>query len=509
MTEISESSFDQAQYYAAYKQIRNRFRKFDSVELVGSCIDYLYSPVNDQIQELQKLPWLVLLLVKWILIDDEFGAPRKKSLSKAEFYKLLQMVRDLGAVARLPSQFDHHTLFLRSMAYQQFLYQREFSITHFARQRILFSELPDNSLISSNFKKLTGLDIVTFLDLSLVVLVWFVLKRNKALPLNWFGNVTPPYSASEVDCFLKSVSLPLLDFRRLLRRRDNRLRSAQEYYEQTPFLEFPLIQTNRQFLCFYPNVLFRCLEHFVYDRLKMWDAQQFMAKFGPMFEAYVENTVRYSGLPYIAENQLKKELNAGGNLVDFIISDEDANILVDAKAVEMSYQGKVSHLAEVVKDKTKVSVLKAIRQAHDVLKQLEHYRSDHPMLKRRSRNYLIVVTFKELYLGNGRTFYEAVAKNAIDEIYDDYSGYPIILPEDMYFLTIEDFDLFAELIATGTIGLKEGIERAKQSDSNPKTKKFDFWLHVANWKSGSIIPSFLQAESDKMFERLQNVVKDR
>jgi len=241
----------------------------------------------------------------------------------------------------------------------------------------------------------------------------------------------------------------------------------------------------------------------------MWDAQQFMAKFGPMFERYVENTIKYSGLPYISEKELRKELNTGGNLVDFIIFDQDANIFVDAKAVEMSYQGKFSHLSEVIKDKTRISVLKAIRQAHDVLRQLQHHKSHHPLLKQQTNNYLIVVTFKELYLGNGRTFYEAVARSAIHEIYENYSGCPTIRPENMYFVTIEDFDVFAELIITGKIGLQEGLEKAKKSDADPKTKKFDFWLHLVSWGGNNIIPSFLRVESDQMFDRLQNIINDR
>jgi len=201
MVTPQDDPFDESQYYAAYKQIRNKFRGYKSLELIASCIDYLYTPTKDRLGQLQKLPWLVLLLMKWVLIDDEFDEPGKKPLTKRDFYKILQKVADLGSVARLPSQFDHLTLFLRSMAYQQFLYQKEFSITHFARQKVLFSELPDNSLIRSNFRRLVGLDISDFLDLSLATLTWFVLKRNSALPLNWFGNLSSTFSASEIERF--------------------------------------------------------------------------------------------------------------------------------------------------------------------------------------------------------------------------------------------------------------------------------------------------------------------
>ena len=130
------------------------------------------------------------------------------------------------------------------------------------------------------------------------------------------------------------------------------------------------------------------------------------------------------------------------------------------------------------------------------------------MLRQRPQNYLIVITFKELHLGNGLTFYESVAKSAIDEIHQCYPGYPRIHPKDMYFLTIEDFDNFAELIAAGNTGLREGIERAKASDADPKTMKFDFWQHLESWNNGKIIPSLLKSKSDEMFERLTSIISE-
>ncbi len=506
--EISQDPFDQAQYYAAYKQIRNAFRKYNSPGLVWECIGYLHAPVKDQLQRLLKQPWLVLLLMKWILIDDDFDTPGKKPIPRKKMIKLITMVHDLGAVARSPLQFDHHYLFFRSTAYQQFLYQDGFSIDQFSRQSLLFSGLPENSLISTTFRSLVGIDVQAFLELSMIVLVRFIKEENSTLSLNWFSTVRRSYSPSEIDCFLKSISLPLLESRKILRERVSRNRSDQEYYEQTPFLEFPLVLTAREYVCIYPNLLYRCLEHFIYDRLKAWDSQKFMAKFGPMFEGYVRETIRFTGLPHVSEDELKKELGPNGNLIDFLVIDGGANIFIDAKAVEMSYQGKVSHLSEVIKDRTKASVLKAIKQAHDVLKRLQHYQSSHPLLRQRTQNYLIVVTFKELYLGNGLAFYESVAKSAIDEIHQDYSGYPRIHPRDMYFLTIEDFDKFAELIFVGNTGLKEGIERAKESDADPRTMKFGFWKHLEGWNNGKIVPSFLKSRSDEIFERLMNIVKE-
>jgi hypothetical protein len=509
MLETPEGPFNQALYYAAYKQIRNMFRKYDSLGVICACLNYLHAPTQDQSQQLLKQPWLVLLLVKWILIDDEFDAPGKKPIPREKRDKLLGMVHNLGDVARHPLQFDHLHLFFRSIAYQQFLYQSGFSIDHFSRQSLLFSGLPENSLIGSTFRRHVGLDVQKFLDLSMIVLIKFVTEKNSALSLDWFSSVRQSYSSSEIDCFLKSVALPFLESRKSLRERDGRKRSGQEYYEQTPFIEFPLVRTAEEYVCIYPSVLYRCLEYFIYDHLKVWASQEFMAKFGPMFEEYVQKTIRYTGLPYVSEDLLKRELGPDGKLIDFLIVDGEANIFVDAKAVEMSYQGKVSHLSEVIKDKTKNSVIKAIKQAHDVLRRLQHHQSSHPLLRQRSQNYLIVVTFKELHLGNGLAFYESVATDAINEIHRAYSGYPQIHPEDMYFLAIEDFDNFAELIAAGNIGLREGIERVKESDADPRTRKFGFGQHLESWKNGKIVPSFLKSKSDEIFERLRSIINEQ
>ena len=451
----------------------------------------------------------MLLLIKWILLDDEFNIENERAINDKKLNELLQSVHDLGGITRLPNDFEHHILFFRSMAYQQFIYQYDYSISRFSRQMLLFSALPENSLIHSKFKELVGLDIRRFLEISLVTVARFIGQRNNILPLNWYNNVLEEYSHDEVKAFLKAVSMPILAVREKLRSMDTRRRSAQEYFEQTPLIEIPLIQTDQGFLCVYPNILYRCLEHFVYDKLRLWNSQSFMDKFGPIFESYVERGIKYTNLQYIAESEIKKSLSSSQKLVDFVVFDDDANVFIDAKAVEMAYQGKVTHLSEVVKDKSKVSVIKAIEQAHDVIKHLECYEINHPDLKPCKRNYLLVVTFKELYLGNGRTFYEAIGKDEIDSIYKKYEGYSTIKLEDMYFITIDEFDIFIELIKLRKIGLVEGVETAKKSDKDVKTMKFDFNLHLMEWGKHSDIPQYLSEKSEHMFNKLKTILKDK
>jgi hypothetical protein len=507
--ELIFKQFSESEYYSGYKRIRNKFRKFNSLSVIGSCFNYLHKPTKEGLDELQKLPWLVLLLIKWILIDDEFNIENKRAINDKKLNELLQGIHDLGGITRLPSDFEHHVLFFRSMAYQQFIYQYGYSISRFSRQILLFSDLPENSLIHSKFKELVGLDIRRFLEISLVTVARFIGERNNILPLKWYDNVLDEYSRDEVTAFLKAVSMPILAVREKLRSKDTRRRSAQEYFEQTPLVEIPLIQMDQGFLCVYPKILYRCLEHFIYDKLRLWNSHSFMDKFGPIFEGYVEKGIKYTNLPYIAESEIRKSLSTSQKLVDFIVVDDNANVFIDAKAVEMAYQGKVSHLSEVVKGKSKVSVIKAIRQSHDVIKHLESTNVNHTILKPRKRNYLLVITFKELYLGNGRTFYEAIGKDEIDSIYREYDGYSNIGLEDMYFITIDEFEIFIELIKSKKVGLVEGIEKAKKSDMNVRTMKFDFNLHLMEWGKHTDIPQYLIEKSKHMFNKLKIILKDK
>ena len=498
--------FDESKYYDAYKRVRNKFRNHDSQLLIEGCLRYLHKPAGDKLDQLQKQPWLVLLLIKWILLDEQSFMPGKKSPTDVELMEVLQSVHDLGSSIRLPTQFDHHRLFFRSIAFQQFIYQREFSLSHISRQIALFSALPDNHLIKTQFKLLTGLDVNRFLELSLALLARFIGRDNHSISAKWFVSLGNEYSQQEIQLFLSALSHSLEEIQLILKNRDGRRRLASEYYEQTPFIEFPLIRVGPEFICIDQNILYRCVEHFVYDKLRLWDAAKFMDKFGRIFESYIERAIQYTGLPYCNEAEIQNVIGITGNLIDFVVADGDANIFIDAKAVEMAYLGKVSHLADVVRGKTENSILKAIEQAHDVMARMQDIQINHECLQSRSKNYLIVVTFKELYVGNGQTFYEAIAKNKIDEIYARYAGKQTIDLENMYFLAIDEFEIFVEAVHNKKIGLVEGIEKAKADDSNFNTMKFDFSQHIASWNFKSELPEYLLEIFNKVYSKYKTIL---
>ena len=497
--------FSQDAYYAAFKKVRNKFRKYRYHDLIDGALVYINAPAKSKLEFIQRQPWLAMLFIKWIFLDNRYPNSRAKIATIDDVQSLLQSVYEMSDKHRMPSEYDHPILFLRNIAFQQFLYQIDFDYAYLSRQSILFSKLDNNHYIYRQFEKHTGLDVQEFLDLSLMTLSRFLNNNETFLPKNWFSTVRDNYPEKKVKCFLTTISDDIDNIRQTLLKDDNGKRLASENYEVTPFIEFPLIKTLDKYILTNKNILFRRLEYFVYDKMRSIDAAKFMDKFGELFERYVEKSIKHSGAIYINENKLKTLLGVQGNHIDFLIQEGDSNIFIDAKAVEMNSQGKTTHSTEILRDKTKKSILKAIIQAHDVIKKLED--NDGHGISTTKNNYLLVVTFKNLYLGNGVNYYEVIAKDKINKIYDEYKDYPCIPPENMYFITINELDILTEIIKQTDFTIQSIIEIAKNNDKDPRTRKFDFWQHMATLGITLKTSNFLVKEKDKIFERIAEAVK--
>jgi hypothetical protein len=121
-----------------------------------------------------------------------------------------------------------------------------------------------------------------------------------------------------------------------------------------------------------------------------------------------------------------------------------------------------------------------MEQAQDVASRLHISNVDHPFLTTKQSNFLVVVTYKEINLSNGQAYYEGVAKSAIDEIYAKYTVAPAIPLGNIYFLSIDEFELLSEAVCAKKIGFAEALEKAKVADNDIHTKKFDFSLHLSS-----------------------------
>jgi len=225
------------------------------------------------------------------------------------------------------------------------------------------------------------------------------------------------------------------------------------------------------------------------------DPNDFMNKFGLIFEKYVGNSISNTKIKYFTEKQLTDILPGEGKSVDYLLIDKNNKIFIDAKGVEMSYLGMVGHQPEVVTDKTRNSVVKGIQQGFETARRLENIERIGEIEIGKGNYYLIVVTFKDMYVGNGVDFYEYVAKDTLNKIIGQSGDMASIPFEHMYFMSIDDFDLLTGGIASGEINLTKILDHAVKCDALPQTKKFTFEQHIYDKYPNTKAPIWLIDES--------------
>lgn len=110
--------FSEARYYAEFKKLRNRFRKYRYCDLINGAIAYVNAPVKDNIEAVKRHPWLVMLFVKWVLLDDQYPNLNGRTATEHDVHALLQRAFELSIELRMPDEYEHHTLFFRNLAFQ-------------------------------------------------------------------------------------------------------------------------------------------------------------------------------------------------------------------------------------------------------------------------------------------------------------------------------------------------------------------------------------------------------
>ena len=445
----------------AMEKLQKEIWQFDPRKIVAVCINQLktYEETTDSSHTLrlpqQCPPWFWLLLLKWSFLYGSWDKAVHKQLDQTALCSLLNRIHRLNDLARLPRQYDHFVLFFRNLAFQQLWLQDTGENAGFLRQKFLFGDLSIDHQFKCEFKQDSGIEIDHFIEISLALII----KGNREVTESWFEYLKASYPPEAIKKFLSYISADTNKLQTHLKQDAGASRSIPyEIFEQSPLMRYPLLKIDDKYYVYSIKLLMYSLKSFIYDILKKKDPSAFMNKFGPIFEKYIARGVDYMGLPYKSEHSLQKTLGEG-KVVDFLIVDDNCNILIDAKGVEMNQLGMVGHRPEVILDKTKTSVVKGIEQGTVVADKLKDI-SQIDGLKTGCENFLLVVTYKNFYVGNGETFYATIGKKKVDEFRSGYDASQ--LPnENMYFTQCVTSKLY-EAIKIKRVSIIDDVEKDTQ-----------------------------------------------
>ena len=402
----------------------------------------------------------------------------------------------------MASSYEHMMLFMRHIGFQQFSLQTT-SIEALVRQDLLFAH-PKASHLSRRFYEITGVEPRDYMELAFALTG---VTRKEPSPL-WIGRATfrpiqRGLSEGALEGFLAHLSKSIPEMNAWLGCQGfKNVSVADQRILPTPFLQAPLLRTNEdQYFVIFPTLLLQSLESVIYRTLRSDAPIEFGGRFGPLFEDYARRCLVDSGLLHLNESQLKERLPFGSKCVDFLISHEECDVLIDAKGVEMSRLGRLSQRADLVLQAVKASAVKAIEQANATVLNLTVSSPSTCIPSAGRESFLVVVTFDDLYLGGNSMFGEVFGTHLISRLERDF-GTPLPIPfENMFFISIDEFERLLGYARESVEKLVELLRYARVQEEEPRTRKFKFQQHLDSFPVlGEALP-MLQAGLDDLKAR--------
>ncbi|EEK2882924.1 GapS1 family protein [Escherichia coli] len=460
--------------------IRSEIQSYNPELFIEFCMQYNLQKFDDNLHMLRHMPWIVNLCLKWSA--SVIGKNRKfKTLTKNQAIKLFQKAYETLSIIPIGLEKKNGVhFFLRNNLYQQGIYQKIDAINSISRQVFLFSQLENTHKIKTSFFKLTNISIDDFLKLSYILISLITTEHPvRKINVNSFSVLFPILPKDTVENFLDAISINYSELSKFSKSKTFE-KPLLEYYSSSPYLENPLIKKGSDYFQIHAQLTSRSIQTFIYDLLRRTDAEKFMDSFGTVFERALGKIIQESNIPVITEDHLKEKLPKDNKVVDFLFPHANANIFIDAKGVEIHQKGMVTLRPEDISGKIKKSVLKAIEQAHEVNREI--YLDDKATITPfRKESFVICITYKNLFLGNGTFLASTYAETEMLKIYDKFNTDYHIPKENIFCLAFDEFEYLVASCKNAHVPPHMVLQYAVEKNKEPSSAAFLFSQHIESY----------------------------
>jgi hypothetical protein len=472
--------------------------------MAGEIIKALHEAYVGGIEVLSRYqPWNLLLLLKWTLQEADETSHRRPIATRNDLHVCLNLLLEMEGQIRLPNEYEHVNLFMRHLAFPQFSLQQGPDGAAVARQDILFASLPLDHPFQREFLRLTGIAIADFTEMCVGILS-LILKEPSPLVITRqdFHLLEPSLPGGALDKFFRHLSKTIPELRDWLNSPEIKSISvADQKILASPLLKAPLLADGSRYLVYFPPLMLRSLEAIIYRTLRENDPSAFGATFGPIFERYVGDCLANGEISHLDEDLLSAALGGEGKCVDFLVAQEDCTILIDAKGIEMSALGRVSHHAETLLRAIKSSAVKAIAQGVETSLRLRRAGTSALLPWGEQETFLVVVTFDDLFLGSNIDFEAIFGDSLLPRLQRDF-GEPLPIPlKNVFFLTIKEFEDLVARIRVGSTTFGAALRHAQSQDAEFRTKKFHFQQHLATLCPHTKLLPMLEGALESLYSR--------
>ena len=466
-------------------QAKERLRARRALGFFDVAFQQLNREPNDGMGWYERLPPVWFLVAKWALaswrLPDDRPDPDQDDVQYV-YETTWDAIGHLNMVNELP------TVFMRRMAFQQFWFQRKFDTSALSRQYRILGEMMATTPIADEFAQNFGLSPAQFI----VQLAHLAADTGDQRGLQPMSDQRPqtPRNLEHWRVIQAHYSRSVPDFHRDLSVLEARNTPPEvEVCEQSPLIQTPFMLAGQGPICIHHQLLFQTLTTAVYDLARSLGPQRFMNIFGPAFENYVDEVLADLRAHLIRETELKDLLLGEGQVVDFALVSDDALVLIDAKGVEGHYDELYHNLPEVLAERLKNSLLRAVGQAVGTVARLPEDLS-------RADTYFVCVTFKQLVVTDGKALRDLII--GTDEWDHDRWKSAVLSPGRMLFVSIYEFELMVSLATARHVPLSQVIREIVDANAHPETRKALVEQHVMGQHRALFAPRCVQGASRRL-----------
>lgn len=496
--------------YDEYTPIRNKIRKYNKKILLEKLIEHaaeiyqksikFYQPntgvkKSNPFHSFIMQPWVVLLAIKWLLADwgniKGIKIPDKNDLNQI-----------LNKFFDKPTPDDKRDVdpyqILRTHLFQQdwLTYDGSLTIYKLGRTKKLFLDNQIRDQINYIFNKNNiNLGMEQLTEILFAIYSIFLGHPKCSISAKTFSQLN--YETPVIENFFKLLGLSLEEAV-VYCKNETQKHYDRQFFEQSPLKIHPFIKINpkeREWNIYYPGLIVEYITHGIYDLCKEKEKSRFCENFSKVFENYVKENIKLAKLKFLTENDLK---NKGlKKQVDFILSGDKGNILIETKAIEASPIVRELPTIDTITKAYAKNIAKAFAQGFHVADQINREK----ITTNTKNNYLLIVTYKELYLSHSRKIWKSHIKQVIDRKYPNTNTNSIPI-ENIHILTLEDFDKLMTSGNTDVIIDQVNAVAKKQS----KNELFAFSQHwnKTNWIPDVGMLAQLESNGYQVIERIRS-----
>lgn len=489
--------------YTRHKPIRNKIRKYTPLSIIEMGINILHSRIDTAehpkewlVKNGTYLPWHVLTIIRWVYQYTESNT-NLRAITLPEFNDLYNAIYDLSPGVILEGQSAERVLDTASRRW--LLYQLPFQVkkheikSSFGRQLVMFQDMGGNINLDAIFQSITHISLKDYYDLYLCCLVACLSENARNLSVPFFNNRFPEETVRK---FFSVVSLDLGGAKRYIRDYTHPKASIDfQLNEHTPLERYPFFKINDRYIPYSARLLDNSYMNNAYDIFKQYNSD-FSNTFGEIFEDYVGKGIEYACSDFMRENEIKRWLPRGSKVADFFIKESNAAILVDAKSTELNPIVRVRQTKELYLSNLRSTIISGVIQ---LIVTAYHLRQT-PHIADNDAIFGIVVTFKEYLIGDGKKFWNDIIGETVEAELQKLGIINPILPENFFFVSIEDFDYLVAGTKERGKSLSEALAEIVLRNKSPETSSLMLKQHLRDMWQQYYFPSYIDKRFEDCFE---------